>query len=57
MAAVYRDSLGNLDRIDQESSLVKRQTPRFQWFAAAALVLLVVESLITDRRRLKAGAA
>jgi Ca-activated chloride channel family protein len=57
MAAVYRDSLGNLDRIDQESSLVKRQTPRFQWFAAAALVLLVVESLITDRRRVKAGAA
>ena len=57
MAAVYRDSLGNLDRIDQESSLVKRQTPRFQWFAAAALVLLAVESLITDRRRAKAGAA
>ena len=57
MAAVYRDSLGNLDRIDQESSLVKRQTPRFQWFAAAALVLLAVESLITDRRRTKAGAA
>lgn len=57
MAAMYRDSLGNLDRIDQESSLVKRQTPRFQWFAAAALVLLVVESLITDRRRVKAGAA
>jgi Ca-activated chloride channel family protein len=57
MAAMYRDSLGNLDRIDQESSLVKRQTPRFQWFAAAALVLLAVESLITDRRRTKAGAA
>jgi len=57
MAAMYRDSLGNLDRIDQESSLVKRQTPRFQWFAAAALVLLAVDSLITDRRRTKAGAA
>lgn len=57
MAAMYRESLGNLDRIDQESSLVKRQTPRFQWFAAAALVLLSAESLITDRRRTKAGAA
>ncbi|MBM4007409.1 MAG: VWA domain-containing protein [Planctomycetes bacterium] len=50
MAGVYRDSLAGLDRVDQESSLVKRQTPRFQWFAAAALVLLVAESLITDRR-------
>jgi hypothetical protein len=50
---VYRDSLAGLDRVDQESSLVKRQTPRFQWFAAAALVLLVAESLITDRRTRK----
>jgi Ca-activated chloride channel family protein len=49
MAAVYRDSLAGLDRVDQESSLVKRQTPRFQWFAGAALLLLVAESLITDR--------
>jgi Ca-activated chloride channel family protein len=53
MAGVYRDSLAGLDRVDQEASLVKRQTPRFQWFAAAALVLLVVESLITDRRSRK----
>jgi Ca-activated chloride channel family protein len=53
MAGVYRDSLAGLDRVDQEASLVKRQTPRFQWFAAAALVLLVAESLITDRRTRK----
>jgi Ca-activated chloride channel family protein len=50
MAAFYRDALGNLDRIEQDASLVKRQTPRFQWFAGAALLLLVAESLITDRR-------
>jgi Ca-activated chloride channel family protein len=53
MAAVYRDSLAGLDRVDQEASLVKRQTPRFQWFAGAALVLLVLESLVTDRRARK----
>jgi Ca-activated chloride channel family protein len=53
MAAVYRDSLAGLDRVDQEASLVKRQTPRFQWFAGAALLLLVLESLITDRRSVR----
>jgi Ca-activated chloride channel family protein len=54
MAAFYRDALGNLDRIEQDASLVKRQTPRFQWFAGAALLLLVAESLITDRRERRA---
>ena len=54
MAAFYRDALGSLDRIDQESSLVKRQTPRFQWFAGAALLLLLVESMVTDRRERRA---
>jgi Ca-activated chloride channel family protein len=57
MAAVYRTALADLDRIDQESSLVKRQTPRFQWFAGAALLLLVMESLITDRKVRKVGVA
>lgn len=56
MAAIYRNSLAGLDRVDQESSLVKRQTPRFQWFAGAALLLLLVESLITDRRTRKEAA-
>jgi len=57
MAAVCQDALSGLDRVDQQSSLVKRQTPRFQWFAGAALLLLIVESLVTDRRAPKAGVA
>ncbi len=56
MAAVYRDSLGSLDRIDQEAGVIKRQTPRFQWFAGAALLLLILEGLITDRGHMKASA-
>ena len=50
MAQVYTDSIGNLERAEQEEMVVRRQTPRFQWFAAAALVLLLSESLICDRR-------
>lgn len=57
MASVCQDALGGLDRVDQQSSTVKRQTPRFQWFAGAALLLLALESLITDRRSRKAAAA
>jgi len=57
MAGVYRTALADLERIDQESSLIKRQTPRFQWFAGAALLLLVVESLISDRKARKVAVA
>jgi Ca-activated chloride channel family protein len=57
MAAVYHDNLAGLDRVDHESSVVKRQTPRFQWFAGAALLLLLVESLISDRRAVKEARA
>ena len=57
MASVCHDMLAGLDRVDQESNLVKRQAPRFQWFAGPALLLLVLECLITDRRAPKAGVA
>ena len=50
MAQVYTDSIGNLERAEQEESVVRRQTPRFQWFAAAALLILLSESLICDTR-------
>jgi Ca-activated chloride channel family protein len=50
MAQVYQNAIGSLERAEQEETVVRRQTPRFQWFAATALVLLVVESLVTDSR-------
>ncbi|MCE9620364.1 MAG: VWA domain-containing protein [Planctomycetes bacterium] len=50
MAKVYQDSIGNLERVEQEETVIRRQTPRFQWFAGAALLILLVESLVTDTR-------
>jgi hypothetical protein len=40
-----------------ESSRRELYHPRFQWFAGAALVLLVVEMLLSERRRVSAEAA
>ena len=50
MAQVYKDSIGNLERAEQDETVVRRQTPRFQWFAAAALLMLLGESFISDTR-------
>ena len=50
MAQDYKDSIGNLERAEQDETVVRRQTPRFQWFAAAALLMLLGESLISDTR-------
>ena len=58
MAQVYSNSIGNLERAEQEETVVRQHTPRFQWFAAAALVILLGESLLSDTRgksRVKGG--
>jgi hypothetical protein len=39
-----------LERAEQEETVIRRQTPRFQWFAAAALLILLSESFISDTR-------
>ena len=33
-----------------EASQIRRYTPRYQWFAGAAVILLLLEALILDRR-------
>ena len=50
MAEALDLSLGNLERAEQESTTIRRSTPRFQWFAGLALLLLVAESVLSDRR-------
>ena len=50
MAAALDASLENLERAEQESTTIRRSTPRFQWFAGLALILLALESLLSERR-------
>ena len=38
------------ERAEQDSTTIRRSTPRFQWFAGLALLLLVGEAIISDRR-------
>lgn len=48
---------GLVEARELESSRRELYHPRFQWFAGAGLVLLLIEMLMTDRRRPPAGAA
>ncbi|MFM1890580.1 MAG: hypothetical protein RLZZ565_1337 [Planctomycetota bacterium] len=50
MAEAMDVALDSLERAEQESTTIRRSTPRFQWFAGLALLLLVVETVISDRR-------
>lgn len=51
----FDEWIGAIDRRDQASSVTQQKTPRFRWFAVAALVLLVLDTLIAERRRTPAG--
>ncbi len=49
LGEILERSLGDLERGEFETSTIQRTIPRFQWPAAFALLLLVVESLVPDR--------
>lgn len=51
MGAVYHTHLTGIAQRDFDAAKVNTYIPRFQWFAAAALLLLVIDALVTDRRR------
>ena len=51
MGLVYADRIEPVAKREFDSATVKRHDPRFQWFAGLAVALLLVESLIGDRRR------
>lgn len=53
LGEILSRSLGDLERQDFEVSTIRRTIPRFQWPAGAALLLLVVECLIPDRKAIK----
>jgi Ca-activated chloride channel family protein len=47
---IYAEQIEPFERGAGETARLRRYTPRYQWFAGAALVLLFVESLVVDRR-------
>lgn len=50
MQEALERSLADLERIEQDTTMIRRSTPRFQWFAGLALLLLVLESVLSERR-------
>jgi Ca-activated chloride channel homolog len=51
MADVYHRFLANIEQQDFETARITAYIPRFQWFAAPALVLLLAETWLATRRR------
>jgi Ca-activated chloride channel family protein len=47
----YSQGMANLQRDERESKLTRVYVERFPWFLAAAALLLVLESLLGERRR------
>ncbi len=51
----FDDWISTIDLRDGASIESRQRIPRFQWFAIAALVLLVVEATISNRRKVVRG--
>lgn len=54
MARAYAQTVGALERKEFDDATVTRRTPRFQWFAGLAFIVLLVGSMIPARRAPKA---
>ena len=50
---ILQRSFSDLERGEFETSTIQRSIPRFQWPAGFALILLVLECLIPDRKSVK----
>jgi Ca-activated chloride channel family protein len=50
MAEVYRSYISSVEQTEFETAKINSYIPRFQWFAALALVLILVDSLIAVGR-------
>lgn len=46
---IYEKGINQLQREDQESRMIKAYEDRYYWFVGAALVLLLVEGILTER--------
>ncbi len=55
MADIYRSYVGNIEQAEFETARINSDIPRHQWFIGLALLLLVIETLLLDRRRVTAS--
>ena len=50
MGVIYGDVIAGGGGRDHEVARIEEHVPRYQWFAACALLLVLLDSLMTDRR-------
>jgi Ca-activated chloride channel family protein len=50
LAELYRKKIAPLGHRDVEAGRIEIHQPRYQWFAATALAMLLIESWMSDRR-------
>ncbi len=51
MAEVYHSYIANVEQAEFETAEIDAYTPRYQWFAGVAFVLLILEVWVTTLRR------
>ena len=51
----FDDWIQTIDQRDRGTSTAREMIPRFRWFAVPALALLLLESLVSNRRRAASG--
>jgi len=54
LGRIYQERMAPAEQRDFESTRVQQYKVRYQWFAGLALVLLVIEMLVSERRVLRA---
>jgi len=50
LAQIYREKIAAVEQREFEAASIRRYKVKFQWFAGLALVLLIMETWMTDRR-------
>ncbi len=50
MASIYRDVIASGSGREIETARVEQHVPRYQWFAALALLMLLIDSFMSERR-------
>ena len=52
---IYETHIASIAQADFQSTRIQRYDARYQWFAAAALLLLMIDVWMTDRKPLRRG--